>query len=151
MVEAAAEGGEAGGDGVAGEDERGDGTCATGNGGDGAGNSEEAVEVGVADDFVVDDVDTEVQDRCTGFDHVGGDQSGTPGSDSDEVGAPNLFGQIDRLAVANGDGGVASGEEGGEWSPDDVAATDDDGTCADEGDLEVVKELYASLRSAWVK
>lgn len=126
MVEASSKGSETGRNGVAGKDERGDRTGAAGDGSDCAGDAEQTFVVGVADDFVVDDIDTEVENGCARFDHLGCDKSWATGGDPDEIGASNLSGQIDGLTVANGDRGVASGEQCGKWSTDDVAATDDD-------------------------
>ena len=56
--------------------------------------------------------------------------------------------QVLGATVTLGHCGVSTSEEGGDWAADDVAATEDDGVAASDGDACVVEKLDDACRGA---
>src|SRR5690606_29467079 len=85
--------------------------------------------VALGDGGVVHPVDPDVNDDGAGAHHVGGDELRLADGGDDDIGAADHGGEIARLRVTDGDGGIAAGtrldQEVGHRLPDDGAAADD--------------------------
>ena len=89
------------------------------------------LEVDVADEAALDDVDADVDDDAAGLEHLAGDEAGPPGRDHDDVrlaqvaprGRACFEWQIVTVACSRRSRNAAG-------LPDDVGAADDDGALA---------------------
>ena len=88
------------------------------------------VEVDVADDAAVDDVDADVHHERAGMKHVARDQAGRARGGDDDLRARDLRRQVHRPAVADSDRAVLAHEQQLNWLADDIAAADDHGALA---------------------
>ena len=123
-----------GAEGVAEEHGDGHGADAAGDGGDPTGDFGDFIEVDVADGFFgdfaegvgdFDAVDADVDDHRARFDVVGAKEVGLADGDDDDVGVAGVGGGVLGVNVAEGDRGVAFGEEEGEGAADDAGGADD--------------------------
>ena len=156
--------------GVAHEHGDGHGTDAAGNGSEGAGGVEgvgmdvanergafgvEFIEAsgkiaeqrfgfGGIGDFVGADIDH----GGTGAEPIGLDVTGFAHGSDDDIGAANYGGEVARLGMADGDGGVGVHEEEGHGFADNVAAAEDDGVGAFDGNIVATEDFHAAGGSA---
>ena len=142
-------------EGVAKEHGNGHGTDAAGNGGDLAGILLGGLVVDVAHQPVstlgagiVDAVDADVDDDGTLLDPVALDHLGPSDGGHDDVGVLDDAGNVVRLAVDDGNGGIAMHEEHGHGQTDEVGPADYYGVLALELDAAAVQQFDATLGSA---
>ena len=89
-----------------------------------------------------------INDRGAGLDPAGLDETGLAHGGDNDVSAADHFGEVARFRMANRDGGVGVHEEKGHGLADDVAAAEDDGVCAFDGNVVAAKDFHAAGGSA---
>ncbi len=139
-----------GAEGVSEEHGDGHGADAAGDGGDVGGDFGDCVEVDVADGFFgdapegvgdADAVEADVDDDGAGLDVAGFDEPGLSDGDDDDVGAASGGFGVFSVDVAEGNGGVALGEQERERAADDAGGSDDGDVGGLEGDAGGVDEF----------
>jgi hypothetical protein len=88
-------------------------------------------------------IDADVDDGGTGTDHVRGDHCGLADGGDENLGATADFGEVLGTRVTNGYGGVRVSEEHCEGFAYYVAAADDDGFAAFDGNPAAAENLHA--------
>jgi len=157
-------------DGVAHEHGDGHGADAAGDGSEGAGNVDRGG-MDVADEGaafgakfceavgevlkkalgffrVGDAIGANVDDGSAGLDPAGLHEAGFAHGGDDDISAADNIGEIARLGMADGDGGVGVHEEKGHGLANDVAASEDDGVGAFERDSVAAQNFHAAGGSA---
>ena len=112
------------------EDRVREGSDAAGHGRDRRGDPGRGLEVDVADEAPLDDVDADVDDDRAGLEHVAGDEARPAGGDHDDVRLAQVRGEVRRPRVADRHRGVLAQEQERGRLADDVGAADDDGAAA---------------------
>ena len=95
-------------------------------------------------EFVGDFVRADVNNGGAGFEPVGFDVTGFAHRSDDDVRATNDVWQVARFGVADGDGGVRVHQEKSHRLADDVAAAENDGVGAFDGDIVAAKNFHAA-------
>ena len=88
-----------------------------------------------------DAVDADVDEGGAGLDHVRSDEAGAADGGDEDVGLASDCGEVARLRVADGDGRVLVQQQHGDGLADDVAAADDDGVLAGDGNVAALENL----------
>src|SRR5712692_9992911 len=89
------------------------------------GNFFDTGKVDVAHDFPVEGIDARVEHDSAWFDHIGGDAGGSPNADHQNIGAARDAGEVLRMRMTNGHGGVLAHKHERGGLAADVAAPDD--------------------------
>ena len=93
-------------------------------------------------------VDSHVDDGGAGLDVFGDDQGGAADGGDENIGRAREILRIARFRVANGDGGVGVHQQQRHGLADDVAAADDHGVCAFDGNCAAAQNFHHAKRSA---
>ena len=107
-----------------------------------------ALEKTLEEDRVGDVIDADIEDGCAGLDELGGDETGTSDGGDEDVSATADGGQVLGAGVADGDGCAGVEQQHGQRTTDDIAAADDDGLLAFDGNVGAAQDLHASGRGA---
>ena len=99
------------------------------------------LEVDVAHDPPIDDVDPDIDDHGAGLQHRAGDQARMAGRHDHDVGTADLRRQVPRPRVTDGDGRVLLDQQERRRHPDDRRAPDDDGVAARDLDPGAAQDL----------
>jgi len=87
-------------------------------------------------------IHTDVDYGSSRFDEIGGDERWTTDGGYQNIGAAGLFGQVRRLRMTDGDGGVGVKQEQRHRFAHDVATSNDDGVFAGHGDLITAQQFH---------
>src|SRR5574340_501064 len=122
---------------------------AAGHRGDPAGHFLRRIEIHVAAQLAVGHaVDADVDHRRAGLDHVAGDHLRPAGGDDQDVGVARVFGEVDGLGGADGDGGIVLQQHQRHRLADDVAAPDHHGMLALDRHAAFFQQLHRAVRRA---
>ncbi len=89
----------------------------------------------------VDAVDADIDEGCAGLDHLRGDESGATDGGNEDVGLARYLSEVSGFGVADCDGGILVEQQHGGGLADDVAAADDDGVLAGDGNIAALEDF----------